>query len=77
MGLAVQNQRERAELVKAIKVASTLTLLLQQFAQLQVSLQYTPAAKHSQYSFVHREFLQLQLRFFFMWTRSPELIGSA
>ena len=42
------------------------TLLLQQFTQLHVSLQYTPAAKHSQYSFVHREFLQLQLRFLCM-----------
>jgi hypothetical protein len=41
-------------------------MLLQQPLQLQF-LQYSPLAKHSQYNFRHREFLQLQ---FFL----PELI---
>ena len=40
----------------------SFSMLLQQLLQLQF-LQYSPLAKHSQYSFRHLEFLQLQ--FFF------------
>jgi hypothetical protein len=53
--------RSRMASIAAWRTIS-LSLLLQQLTQLQPS-QYRPDAKHSQYSFRQREFLQLQCFF--------------
>lgn len=52
---------------------SSFALLLQQSLQLQLS-QYTPDAKHSQYSFKHLEFLQLHC-FRLAVARGPRELG--
>lgn len=46
-----------------IREATSKFALFQQSTQLQVPVQYTPLAKHSQYSLTHRDCLQLQHRF--------------
>jgi len=58
-GLKALGFRSKVAKMAFFRVASCLGLFSQQ-EQLQASVQYSPALKHSQYNFKHLEFLQLQ-----------------